>query len=302
MFDILNQNTESQNTDFLEKYFIEKYDVVRGYLKIDPQILDKCKIGIPPNLNQQERKILWFLAAQTHRKDIIQKLLAETPELIETTKSQQDRRTALHWAAYEGDEAMIVLLITHGANTEIRDHKNRTALHIAAERGYDKVVQVLVTQDANTEALDSQNRTALHIAAERGYDKVSQVLVTQGENGWLKNRFFHTADMIANLTGYSEIRTLFYHKRVDDVLIFFTKIWANLYSNVSNIVSWKKDSEINNSPPWNTDCFLNTLMSQSALSQKNREDKIYYLSKPLNPNEVSVSDRIHQPSKKTRLK
>jgi ankyrin repeat protein len=40
-------------------------------------------------------------------------------------------RTALHYAAENGDEAIVQLLVEQGANKRIRDDSKETALHIA---------------------------------------------------------------------------------------------------------------------------------------------------------------------------
>jgi ankyrin repeat protein len=69
----------------------------------------------------------------------VQKGLASATQLlldIHDDKDTQDDsgRTVLHYAAENGDEAIVQLLLERGANKRIRDNSNKTALNIAVKK------------------------------------------------------------------------------------------------------------------------------------------------------------------------
>ena len=45
-------------------------------------------------------------------------------------------RTALHWAAYHGNQELITLLIKHGASTQLKDIFGNTPADLAIEKGH----------------------------------------------------------------------------------------------------------------------------------------------------------------------
>lgn len=71
----------------------------------------------------------------------------------------------LHFAATFGHAAIVRELLDHGDDIERRsDQKNRTALHLAAHNGRERVVMILLERGAEVSSLDSSNNTPLHLA------------------------------------------------------------------------------------------------------------------------------------------
>jgi cytochrome c len=91
--------------------------------------------------------------------------------------------TPLHVAAGTGNEAMVLLLLEHGASVTVaRGAEGYAPLHVAAEAGRAAVVRVLLDRGANVNALShgSVGASALHLAELRGRTEVAQMLREDG--------------------------------------------------------------------------------------------------------------------------
>jgi len=78
--------------------------------------------------------------------------------------------------AWEGDAAVVELLLAAGADVDAKDEAGWTALHDAATRGYDDVVELLLVAGADVEAKSNTGWTALHYAAQEGHAAVVELI------------------------------------------------------------------------------------------------------------------------------
>ncbi|XP_046849432.1 serine/threonine-protein phosphatase 6 regulatory ankyrin repeat subunit B-like [Xenia sp. Carnegie-2017] len=92
-----------------------------------------------------------------------------------------DGQTALHIAAYEGQEAMIKLLCSSNKMfADIQDKFDRTAVHIAAERGFSGIVEYLVDKvNVDINFRSKSGNTLLHIAAQNGHTNTVLALLNK---------------------------------------------------------------------------------------------------------------------------
>jgi ankyrin repeat protein len=88
--------------------------------------------------------------------------------------------TALHWAAFTGQEASVTKLLDEGADIDSRTIDGKTPLHVAAFRGHHGIVQLLVDRGADIYACNWEGLSALHIAVTAGQKKVAALLVKMG--------------------------------------------------------------------------------------------------------------------------
>jgi ankyrin repeat protein len=94
-------------------------------------------------------------------------------------KDKTKHRTPLTWAARNGQEAVVKLLIgTSKADLQTRDFQGSTPLLLAADYGHDTVVKLLLeTKKVDPDCKNNDNRTPLFLAACNGHDDVVKLLI-----------------------------------------------------------------------------------------------------------------------------
>ena len=102
----------------------------------------------------------YFIKAVTDNlTDEVERLLNEDFDI--NYKLPDSNKTALHFAASSGLDAMVYKLIRLGADINARDFNLQTPLHEASAKGHKKVVEILVNEDAAIDAQDSDLQTPL---------------------------------------------------------------------------------------------------------------------------------------------
>lgn len=81
-------------------------------------------------------------------------------------------RTALFFASNK----MAEILIKHKADVNARNNSKETVLILASKAGYEELVELLLISGAQVDAKDNSNRTALKWALVMGHDKVAKIL------------------------------------------------------------------------------------------------------------------------------
>jgi len=104
------------------------------------------------------------LAAIHNRCDVIEHYSGhrdvDVASLIES-KSASEGRTALHWAAMKGHDAVISMLLSLGANVDAFDNNLSTPLHFASAWGHLTSVQLLKEVGARSDLANKQGFRAL---------------------------------------------------------------------------------------------------------------------------------------------
>ncbi|MBR2963975.1 MAG: ankyrin repeat domain-containing protein [Lentisphaeria bacterium] len=91
-----------------------------------------------------------------------------------------DGMTALHFAAQNGDIAILQYLVDHGADIKAQDTiHSRAVLHFAAENGNLECVKYLAEHGADLLDKDAYGATALHYAAGKNHLDVIKYLVSK---------------------------------------------------------------------------------------------------------------------------
>jgi len=111
--------------------------------------------------------------------------------------------TALHLAASRGHEAVVRLLLEHGADFLAKRNDGVTPLHLAASFGRAAIVRLLVENGADVSAKADMGKTPedewtpLHSAASEGRETVARILIGMGAGVSAKSKRGLTAEDVA---------------------------------------------------------------------------------------------------------
>ncbi|KAG0711661.1 Inversin [Chionoecetes opilio] len=91
-----------------------------------------------------------------------------------------DGHTSLMWAAAQGADSALTVVVRHGAPLTQADPRGCTALHIAGGAGHVSTVRVLLRLQAPPDACANDGRTPVHYAARAGHTQIVKVLAKAG--------------------------------------------------------------------------------------------------------------------------
>lgn len=113
-------------------------------------------------------------------------------------ESDAEGRTALHYAAKVGREAVVKALLNHGADPNAQHVEfKHTPLHLSAKRGHALSSKFLLECGADPNAQNKFQRTPLHYAAEDGHESVVQMLLDAGADRTIVDKYGHTPSSLA---------------------------------------------------------------------------------------------------------
>ena len=99
---------------------------------------------------------------------------------IDVNGAQGDGTTALHWAAYRLDAALVGELLSHGAKADTQNRYGASPLSEAVKGGNADIVQMLIAAGANVEAPNADGETVLMLAARTGKVEIAKQLIDAG--------------------------------------------------------------------------------------------------------------------------
>ena len=130
------------------------------------------------------------LAAQTGNATLMELLLSDSRISQQADKADEAGQTPFFWAASEGHEAIVGLMISRASatgqgcknliNIDSPLYDEQTPLSIAAENGHLGVVRQLLQAGASPSSRDIENKTPLWWAASRNRADVVRFLLNQG--------------------------------------------------------------------------------------------------------------------------
>ena len=101
--------------------------------------------------------------------------------------------TMLHEAVLKGIDGIVLHLLKHKANVNVRNKKGNSPLHYAVWKGHLKIAGLLLQHKASVNIQDNDNFTALHIAVRLKNRAMIDLLLTWGANSNIKNNHGYTA-------------------------------------------------------------------------------------------------------------
>ncbi|MHC4555843.1 MAG: ankyrin repeat domain-containing protein [Planctomycetota bacterium] len=102
----------------------------------------------------------------------LQKMLAQVEAQAEAEH--------LHHAAANGEIEHVKLLISQGADVNVKNNDGQTPLHYAARRGHKEVVELLLANGADVNARDRMSKTPVEHAMGGNHREIVQLLIYKG--------------------------------------------------------------------------------------------------------------------------
>ncbi|KAK1237949.1 hypothetical protein MKX08_002528 [Trichoderma sp. CBMAI-0020] len=145
-------------------------------------------------------------------------IAAEVSLLVGGDANVQDERliTPLHYAAENGYDGVVRLLLDNSANPWQMDNSGWTSLALAATRGHEAVVRLLLERGADSEPKEHKyGQTPLSLAAANGHEGVVRVLLESGANSESKDKLGQSPLSWAAENGHEAVVKVLLDNRVD---------------------------------------------------------------------------------------
>ena len=142
-----------------------------GDLKTIQSYLDS---GFSPNITSKRGDSLLILATYYGHAKVTEALLKD--KKTEVNLVNKMGFSALTGAAFRGRDAIVKMLIKHGAEVNQVNNKGQTALMFAAMFGQEGVVATLIAHGADPALLTHDGKTAANLATEQGHSKMKGVI------------------------------------------------------------------------------------------------------------------------------
>jgi ankyrin repeat protein len=148
----------------------------------------------------------WLYAfARSGHVEVVQALIGKGADM-NVKVDGQGGWTALHYAAYNGFDTIVRLLLDNRFDVMSRTKNGETALHLAAQEGAREICKALIENGAevDTKAKDC-SQTPLHLAVQGGHKEVISLLLENGASINEKNDVGNTSFFEAVQRGHEDI-------------------------------------------------------------------------------------------------
>lgn len=157
----------------------------RGHESLAELVLSKgADVNAADNFFEQSA---FYLAAKNRHVGFIGILVANGADM---SSDQESRRAALIWAARDGRDDVVELLLKNGADADLRGGVlvyGATSLHWAAANGHESVVRLLLENGANVAVGANYGGSALDWAKQGGCEDVCRLLLSAGAESMVPN-------------------------------------------------------------------------------------------------------------------
>jgi ankyrin repeat protein len=148
-----------------------------------------------PNLDRPDHDLRVFYAANNGNLELVERLIEKGADIDSQVRycSVREGRSALMDSAKRGYEDIVILLLQHRANPNLRDNDEKTALWFAITNKHLKIVRLLV--DAGTDLNyqdDLDGRTPLWPAILSRNLEILEILLEAGANPNVEDRYGST--------------------------------------------------------------------------------------------------------------
>ena len=152
----------------------------------------------------REDSVQDLLAADNTKmgRDDVRKAIARG---VAVDKQDVHGRTALMKASHEGNGALVLALLEHGANPNLQDENKVSALLAAVETNQTEVVRALLDGGASPDLVSKANTSALMVASDLGFAHLVRLLLRHRAAVDLQDEDGSTALMWATASNHSDV-------------------------------------------------------------------------------------------------
>lgn len=159
------------------------------------KVEDMLKAGFDPNTVETKRGDTGLILAMREDSNrVFDLLLADPRTKLDTSAFNGDN--ALMIACYKGNEQAVLKLLKKGAKV---DKNGWTPLHYAAANGNNNIVKMLLVRDAFVNAASPNGTTPVMMAAEAGHIYTVRLLYDNGADLTIRNQQKLSAIDFANM-------------------------------------------------------------------------------------------------------
>ncbi|KAG6445296.1 hypothetical protein O3G_MSEX003873 [Manduca sexta] len=98
------------------------------------------------------------------------------------SKTDENGRLLIHWAALGGNENLVDYLIDCGSPLDPVDDTASTPLILASSAGRYEVVKLLINKGANVNHKTNRRQTSMHYACSKGHKEIVKLLINSEAN------------------------------------------------------------------------------------------------------------------------
>ncbi|MBA0746500.1 hypothetical protein Gogos_009010 [Gossypium gossypioides] len=146
--------------------------------------------------NEDARSLLHVTVSSAHPEMV--KLLSDAADESVVNGIDEEGWAPIHSAASIGNLEIMEILLSKGANVNVKNDGGRTALHYAASKGWLKIAELLI----------SHGCTPLHRAASTGKSALCELLIEEGAEVDATDRAGQTPLMSAVICQNKEVALL----------------------------------------------------------------------------------------------